>query len=592
MALASIVQDQFGGGIFRGRRAPADSVYDAINALLNDERELYRRGGSKYKSNANAGATLLGLRELQLPVGQRTIFWSSGAFYVLDGDDATPVNITSTVPAPLVRPATLAGAAFLPTSLGVELVYGGSRKTSNYSTGTVTITAGSTNVTGAGTSWLSGADAGMILKKQVGNLFGVVRQVTSNTALTLASPAPESYSGTYVLVPWFQNSSLSPSTSDPTTAYYTVAGQRLIRVFDNRAYFSRRQADAGFWHVAPSGPTIVAPLENELTDFHEIPRSQTVVGADALGGALLVFTTGGVWVVSNLELDLLDDVGNVQHQVSQVSQDLVLWSDSGLAAYQGALVVPAVDDVYAFSLDGPPVALSQGIRPLYREYVEAGYRCGLASVYRGQYWLPILDGSNNVVDVLTCRLDLADLSGARRPCWTRQANGAAGRAYATRIGATARTPKLLGLDGLRVSDLTGCFDPDATRKDDADGTDHQLTVDSNDFQTGSGGRANMVRSALVTAELVDAASDNPTYQFFTSAGPEGSTYTQAADMSTGSGNMPETDGTTLTQILVVGPNGAGGRKVDRIRWRFRTTGAAASAVLRRVELKIRVAGRQ
>jgi hypothetical protein len=591
MALGSIVQDQFGGGIFRGRRAPADCVYDAINALLNDERQLYRRGGSVYKSNADTGLALLGLRELQLPVGQRTVFWSSGAFYVLSGDDATPLNITASQPAPLVRHVALAGMAFFPTGNSTELVYGGSRKTANYGTGTVTVAAGSTAVTGAGTSWTANADAGMLLKDQVGSkVLGVVRSVDSNTALTLQAPAPEARSAAnYALVPWLIENIL-PTTST-VTDFMAVAGQRIIRVLDNRAYFGRRSNDPLFMFENVS-PFAIGSPHDLTTDYHEVPRSQAIVGADSLAGALLLFTTGGIWAVENLELDMLDDVGNIQHRFEQVNQDIVLWDDSGITAYQGALILPAVDDVYAFTLDGPPVPLSGGIRPLYRDYVEAGYTLGLASVYRGQYFLPILSASNNVVDVLTCRLDLTEPAGARRPAWTRQANGAAGRAYATRIGATARTPKLLGLDDKRVSDLTGCFDPDATRKADADGTNHQLTVDSNDFQTGSGGRANTVRSALVTAELVDAASDNPTYAFLTAAGAEGSSFTAGAAMDTGSANAPETDGTTPTQWLVVSPNAAGGRKVDRIRWRFRTTGAAASAILRRVELKIRLAGRQ
>jgi hypothetical protein len=52
----------------------------------------------------------------------------------------------------------------------------------------------------------------------------------------------------------------------------------------------------------------------------------------------------------------------------------------------------------------PFVRISEPITALYRSYVNAGYRPGQACVYRGHYFLPILNGET-VVDMLVCRID-------------------------------------------------------------------------------------------------------------------------------------------------------------------------------------------
>jgi hypothetical protein len=56
----------------------------------------------------------------------------------------------------------------------------------------------------------------------------------------------------------------------------------------------------------------------------------------------LWFTTGGVWVVGNLEMDVTDALGNSQIGAQLVSSDLVAWGNPGIAMWRGALVVPAL----------------------------------------------------------------------------------------------------------------------------------------------------------------------------------------------------------------------------------------------------------
>ena len=578
------LQDQFGGGIFRGRRAPADSVYDAVNALVNDERLLFRRGGSAYKSNANAGATLVGLWDGHVSAGPRTVFWTTSDLLVLDTNDASPLTIRSpqTIP-PYARAAAVGGAMAFPVTLAGltgALLYAGSRKTSVVTAGVATVTNGSAVVTGASTSWAAGGvDAGMIFATAAGG--GVVKSVESNTSLTLTAPWPKA-SASSVAYALEQARRVTPEglsaygVSGASEVFVAAVGTvpRLLMCARQRVFFSN-----------PGDPFTFTD-----GDYHELPEATHITGATAIEGTAVILTTSGVWAISNLDFDPLDDVGNVQHQVQQISQDVILWGDPGVAAYQGALVVPAIDDVYAVSLGAPPVSISDGIRPLYREYVEAGYKPGTATVYRGHYFLPVLDSSNAVIDLLVCRLDLRDPRGGRRPAWTRWANHAAGGAYAGRVGATTRTPKLLGINGQRVTDLTGCFDPDATRKDDADGTDHQFTVISNDFDTGPGLYPNTVQRAIVDYELVDAAADNPTVSMATATGAEGSSFTTCTAMATGAATGPESDGTAPVAFQVIGPAGEGARKVERIRWRFQTTGAAVSTVLRRVQVFGRFSG--
>jgi hypothetical protein len=43
VALVSSNLGDFGGGIYRGRKAPPNTVYDLVNGLINDEGLPYRR---------------------------------------------------------------------------------------------------------------------------------------------------------------------------------------------------------------------------------------------------------------------------------------------------------------------------------------------------------------------------------------------------------------------------------------------------------------------------------------------------------------------------------------------------------------------
>jgi hypothetical protein len=102
--MPSQLQDDFSRGIVReveGQRIPTDGVYDCVDGLLDDDLGIYRRGGSSYKSTSAAAAAHVGLWDGFLAAGQRTVFWTTAALYVLASDDApVALTVTTTATAP------------------------------------------------------------------------------------------------------------------------------------------------------------------------------------------------------------------------------------------------------------------------------------------------------------------------------------------------------------------------------------------------------------------------------------------------------------------------------------------------------------
>lgn len=120
--------------------------------------------------------------------GSTDVTWT-GSF------STTPYTIVSATPA--LGGGTLIGTSsqYSGSSTGQALgIWRGAGKP-NYTTGTVTVTQGSTSVTGSGTSWTANADAGMFLFNGSGQLVGLVQTVNSDTSLTLATPALLAVSG-------------------------------------------------------------------------------------------------------------------------------------------------------------------------------------------------------------------------------------------------------------------------------------------------------------------------------------------------------------------------------------------------------------
>jgi len=576
VALASVWQQSFSAGIYRGRLAPDASVYDAVNALINDEGLMYRRGGSEYESTSDAPGTLLNLFDAHLAGGQRTVYWWSGGFGQLDGASAPATISTASIPAASTPVAITDGTAVMigtAYSGGWLIYYAGSRKTATYSTGTVSVTAGSTSVTGAGTSWAANLDPGMFLDSSSG--IGVIKSVESDTALTLRVPWSGSTAAgaAYAAAPFRRDGLSAGSGPDPPApAAIAAIGSpaRLLYAEGSQVFYS------------PRGDLFTFTS----SDYHQIPAGATAIAIGPLGTTALVYTTQGVWGISNLEFDDVDAFGNQQHVVEKVSEDLILWGPRGLATWGVAAVIPCVDDVYLFTPGSGPRPITGSIRPLYRSYVKAGYQPGTATIHRGHLWLPVLNGST-LVDVLVCRLDRPyEAPGGVFFPWTRWAGHAAGSAYAQRIGTSTRSPKLLGISGARVLDLNGALDSAAANAVEADGTTSDCVITTRDYATG-GNQHGFVQRARLRYECVDGGSPDPAVALAYSSDQDAgvfTTLTEKGEQDGGTG-WAVSAGDKYQWALV-------GKRRERIRFRVTVTGACASFVLRAIELLLRPTGKQ
>jgi hypothetical protein len=559
--MPSLLDDDFSRGIVRsveGQRIPKGGVYDCVNGLLDDDLGIYRRGGGAYKSDSAIGAAITEIWDGHLAAGPRTWFAGNSLTYILDpSDDESPLNISGTGASGAGRPVEVDGVLFFvtdpPSGTGVG-AYAGSLKTGtfSYSTGTVTVTDGSKTVTGAGTAWSANADKGILFN--TAGRYAVVESVDSDTQLTLRDPwrGSTAAGAAYELAAQFGPSILTTIIPNDTPQYLGSAGGRLLVGALNRVWFSETSEPLYF------------PLRDE--NFHGLAEGTRVVGIEGLGDVALVFTTGGVWRLTNMAYDLTDAYGNPQQALEQISKDVILWDEQGLAGFRGAVLVPAIDDVYLFGADGSAQPVSENIRPLYRSYVKAGYTPGLATVHRGHYFLPILNGSA-WVDTLVCRLD------GERPAWTRWDGDGASVAFAQRVGSTTRSPKLFSTRSTRVMDLTGAFSPASGNKSDADGTAHVLSIITRDYSVRAMVKA-MWREVRARFELTDAASDNPTVTAEYATGPvAGESWTSVGSWAEGTGEAP-------TRLAV-------NKSAQSIRFRLRSSGACASLAVRSLEVFFR-----
>lgn len=573
MGNATLEQADWSGGIYRGRKAPANAVYDALNALIDDEGQLFKRGGSTFLSASNAGSNLLGLAVADLVAGSRVFGWNGLTLYALNG--TSPVTVSGAQidgTRSWARGGAQAGVMYLPCG-GRSLVgYGGSLRTAaNYSTGTVTTTVGSTTVTGTGTAWATNVNVGDLIDIP-STFFGAVAAVTDDTHIEVAVPVPVAITGQGYTVAGKR------SATDNGTPNNRPIGKALPTTGDNfiTGLFQK------LWHG--SGRRIAVSDVNvpffQDASYHELPAGTTITGIDVSNNLVVVFTTQGVWAIVNGELDLVDDFGNVQQSVRQVN-NIVLWGDSGIARFEGSLVVPAMDAAYLMDAGGAVEPVSgdvwnEKIQPLYRSYVKAGYQPGTAAVHRAHYFLPILNGTT-LVDVLVARLDKG--VWIRRHMvpgvWTRWSGHAASAAYATQVGISTRAPKLYGLDAQRFTGLTDTLDGPSSHSTDADGTTPTFQIDTVDFDTGPGIRPNTTEKVRTVYEM---AGTTPTITASYATGLEGASYT-AVTLKRGGG---ASDGTDWSAWRV-------GKKAERIRFRFSSSSTVTSLIFRRLELTVRQA---
>lgn len=308
---------------------------------------------------------------------------------------------------------------------------------------------------------------------------------------TLYLPGGQTYAG----------SGGSTGTATEVGDYYAAVANRLLVAEDDTLRFS------------PIGGGAFDPL-----DFHQFPGGVQIIGVEGLRDAAAVFTTDGIWMVRNLAYNLTDADGNVQQSMDRYSTDLILWGDSGIAGWSGALVVPALDGVWAVSLGvaseagAPFTRISDQISDLYRSYVARGAQPGVASVFRAHYILPIVL-NDAVIDTLVCRLDGRDSRGRPSYPWVHFASEIAPTAL---VSVPSSPAVLLGAGGSGSTSgrVRKCewFSPSGAVAQDADGSTFEWSVTTRDIPTGPI-NDNTVVKIRVTYEMVTAGT-TPTLQAY------------------------------------------------------------------------------
>lgn len=475
-------QEDFGGG---AQQAVAPHLIDArcfyttMNGMLEDDGSVFKRGGSVKHTKAAFGTSLRSVWEGNLIPGRRTLVASSSAFGVLAANDEEVLNLGGvgfpTTPKPAVAYHNL-------LFIGGGVIYGGSRKTADYSTGTVTVTQGSATVTGSGTLWLANVDVGMLFRQNsAGQRIYIVKEVKSNTEIVLHE-AYENVTaiGTTYTCKRLETAS-SPYVSSPI---YAVAGDRLIAVVAPRTVKFSEPKKPHLYEAT------IFPQETKVKNEHELEEGVVITGAVGLGvDKLIVFHTGGTTSISNMAKSIVDGLGNSQHRIDIVSRDIVLWHQNGVAAYRQMLVVPAVDEVYLIDGVSSPVPLAGSILPRYRERLKEGLLPGLAVTLREHYLLPLIDTSGVPQDFLYCRLDRPFASNGKTyyPWGFLAGAGAAVTGLALRRPAEAgEAPRLLASckDGYLL-DALSWFEPEDQNAKDHDGSTPLFSLTLRDFSVKS-----------------------------------------------------------------------------------------------------------
>lgn len=573
-------QQSFAAGMVRAndrRLIPPNGAFDLVNWMVSDEGGLYRRGGCTDKSNADFTAVAPANRGIRgiwtglLEAGTRTLFWDGERFGGLAADDTTPFAYASTFAPPAVPVVSevVGGVLWLIHPNAGPWQYAGSLKT-DQTILSAAFNQGSKTVTRTAGGFLAAVDPGMIV--WTGKRAYVVKTVVSDTEIKLSedfAEANETISATFTPLYSTQVHGSGADLLEVGEKIDTIgtASRRVLVAIGRKVMFSEYDK----------------PFKFPKNNFHQIPRGSKVIGIREAGGVALLFTTGGVWALSNLIAPLVDSTGNPQHRLDQLSGSLILWGPQGISEWERAVVAPCLDGVWLIpspvtDARTPPQRVSDSIDSLYRGYVRAGHQPGGGEVYEGHYFLPILDSSQQVVDLLVCRLDRPQRGGLYP--WTRmQGYGAEIAALNTRPGSAASPPQLLAAGKnaarTRVLGLHSFLAPAAAVKADSNGTAHSTTFESRDVALSRSEGLSTVRRLWVRYVMQVEAGDTP------ALAASGGSVDGALTVFDGAGGA--SDGSTPKRWLLQ-------RRVRYFRYRLTSTGPAADLRLRNTQVFHREAG--
>lgn len=575
-ALRTIGQDDFAAGILRGPAPdvqPGVGVSSAVNGLYNDDGDVYRRGGT-----INTGMPALANPVQYVWSGylagiKRMMIGTYNSAYAVD-----PVTKARTLLANsqvdfthAVQGAVTGELLFLPDSR----VWGGATKPDNHAQQQVTTSAGWPDVVGVSTTFTTSLEIGTVMFIYGDGYYRVIA-ITDDTHATLDRSVKNSGTVTFVtdsLGYWDR-----PYKLDKTGRMHVAAiAGRLVAAVNNRIAFS--EADNPWSFVAD--------------DFHELPGGVIVTGLAPLRDTLLVFTNYGLWTISNMAYDLTDALGNIQQNLSLIAPGVSLWGEGGLAEWAGRIVAPCLDRIYIVDAINPPQPISDSISPSYQKLLQTpGVQPGGAKAWRNHYFLPLLrektgPSDQECISLQICRLD--------RPVQGRQLyfpwstfEGHGGRMMAADINLLGATPTMLvAHQSGTLIDYGKTFDPEASVKNDADGSAHVFDVESRDFPTGNG-QPNHVRKLRLRYSLDDTAQIQAAISFGTS-GTDDSGFPPS----------PDNPARVWHKLDDVTPPSSGtepvawplreGKRVRYVRARFRCTDAVSRLVFHHLDFTIRPA---
>lgn len=577
---------------------PEDAAWDIQNGLLDDDGNIYLRGATKRLTTNECGINPVGrlhaLWEASFFMGRRTIGNSmtgnNRIGLLAPGSTAWVLNTgaSGTVAGGLMT--QIGDFAFLPTD-ATTIAYAGSLKTASYQTGTVTLTAGSKTVTGAGTAWLANADAGMILGQTGGGNLGivsVVESVDSNTQITLRDPwvgTTVAGTGYQLNVTYGLQTTLGPYQ---ITAGVAGVGGRLF-IIDGRKVRMSLTIDPN------TGKSRLWPFETVSTyvDFHEFPAD--VIALAVLRERLFVFTKAGIYVISNPALEQVDAYGNPQQRVDRISGDVVLRAPSGLAPWRDSMVVCATDGVYVMDASGGLELISRAIAPLWQTYAAAGYVPGQIATFRDHAFIPLFDPLSSGAGtglMLVARLDrrvktpagdsapwvsLTGEAGAVRSVCVQDPYGAA-----KVVAGTYANGYLLDLTPLFS---TGPLLPSgsvATTATDAIGTTYGLTLETREYVLDAGNVATVKDVALEYEAAPAGGSIGVAVSVSQRATADVDPTFTALGALTSAGNFA----TQAPRVRAIN------REARRVAFRITTTGSVAAIRIRGLRGRARLRGRR
>lgn len=232
----------------------------------------------------------------------------------------------------------------------------------NYSTGTLSVTNGSTTVTGSGTTWATAtnAEAGEYIKLPDGKWYKI-NSVSTNTSLTIeVSYQGSTLSGqTYTISPWGEvqgdlNRSEAPGSLVRPAGKYIENHINRIWVLDgNTLRFSSLDTSISGehfndWDTGNNAGAIIVPNKG----------GDTGTGIYSFNNTLYVFQKRAIWQLygsspANFELRLIsNEVGMVgKNTLVEWESLLVFMSNSGIYLFDGSNYQNITDGVIQKQID-------------------------------------------------------------------------------------------------------------------------------------------------------------------------------------------------------------------------------------------------